>query len=317
MRRWLKRTLLAFAVLCLSVFISGASYQWLATQRDITAHPAPGRLVDVGGHRLHIWCTGAGTPAVILDSGLGGSFVDWSYVQPDIARFTTVCSYDRAGMGYSDPGPFPRTSQQIADELALLLDREGIPTPVVLAGASLGGFNVRVLASTHPERVAGLILVDASHETQRAEIPGIARFVPILSTLGVLRIAGITFGQRPSSLAPHVREAASVIGFTTANYQAAASELLNIATSQAQVRASRRKLTIPVIVLTAGRNVDPEWRRMQLDQVSLSDRGCQVVAVGSGHVIPLSQPATVVKATRSMIEATRTGIDTKACDPIS
>jgi pimeloyl-ACP methyl ester carboxylesterase len=196
--RWLKRALLACVVLLSFVSICGALYQWLATRRDLAAHPAPGHLVDIGGHRLHIWCTGSGTPAVILDSGLGGSFVDWSYVQPDIARFTTVCSYDRAGMGYSDPGPFPRTSQQIADELAVLLDRAHIPGPVVLAGASLGGFNVRVLASTRPERVAGLVLVDASHETQSAEIPGIARFVPVFSTLGIFRIADITFGQRPN-----------------------------------------------------------------------------------------------------------------------
>jgi pimeloyl-ACP methyl ester carboxylesterase len=226
--RWLKRALLACVVLLAFVSISGALYQWLATRRDLAAHPAPGHLVDIGGHRLHIWCTGSGTPAAILDSGLGGSFVDWSYVQPDIARFTTVCSYDRAGMGYSDPGPFPRTSEQIADELAVLLDRAHIPGPVVLAGASLGGFNVRVLASTRPERVAGLVLVDASHETQSAEIPGIARFVPVFSTLGIFRIADITFGQRPNSLAPHVRDAARVIAYRTANYRAAASELLNL-----------------------------------------------------------------------------------------
>ena len=313
----LKRALFACIGLLVIASVAGASYQWLATRRDFVAYPLPGRLVDVGSHRLHIWCTGSGTPAVVLDSGLGGSFVDWSYVQPEVAGFTTACSYDRAGMGYSDPGPFPRTAQQIAGELAVLLERAGIPGPVVLAGASLGGFNVRVLASTRPDRVAGLILVDASHETQRADIPRIARFVPTLSTLGILRIAGVSFGQQPSSVAPHVRDSARVIGFRTANNRAAASELLNIAVSQTQVKASRRKLNVPVVVLTAGRNTDPEWRRMQRDQVGLSDRGCQIVAVGAGHVISLSQPGTVAKAIRAIVEATRNGTDANLCQPSS
>jgi pimeloyl-ACP methyl ester carboxylesterase len=303
-RRWLKRLSLAFMLLVVCAAIAGASYQAITTRQDLAAHPPPGRLVDIGGHRLHVLCTGSGAPAVILDSGLGGSFVDWGYVQPDVSRFTTVCSYDRAGMGYSDPGPFPRTAEQIASELTSLLTRAAIPAPVVLAGASLAGLHIRLLASTHPERVAGLVLVDASHETQRAEIPGLANFVPVLSTLGLFRLAGVSFGQPPGSLAPHVREAAAVTGMRTSSYRAAASELLNITASQAQVKASRRTLDVPVIVLTAGRNSDPEWQRMQRDQVSLSERGCQIVAAGAHHVIPLSQPATVVNAIRAI---TRSG----------
>ena len=82
--------------------LSGATYQWLATRKELAATPPPGRLVDIGGYRLHVWCTGDGAPAVILDTGLGGSSADWGFVQPDVARFTRVCSYDRAGMGYSD-----------------------------------------------------------------------------------------------------------------------------------------------------------------------------------------------------------------------
>jgi pimeloyl-ACP methyl ester carboxylesterase len=164
MRRWTLRILVGLCGLIVVTALTGSTYQWLATRKDLAAAPPPGRLVDIGGYRLHLWCTGEGTPAVILDTGLGGSTPDWGFVQPDVARFTRVCSYDRAGMGYSDPGPSPRTAGRIASELAELLARSGIGGPVVLVGASIAGFDVRVFGSDHPERAAGLVLVDASHE---------------------------------------------------------------------------------------------------------------------------------------------------------
>lgn len=312
-RRWVTRILLGLVGLLVCALGMGAFYQWLVTRRELAANPPPGRLVDIGGHRLHIWCTGTGTPAVILDSGLGGSFVDWGKVQPGVAEFTQVCSYDRAGMGYSDKGPAPRTSRRIADELATLLERANIAGPVVLAGASIAGFNVRVFASERSDRVAGLVLVDASHENQRAQIPAMAPFVPFLSTIGFFRFADLSFGQPPASLAPDLRNSARVTGFRTSSYQAAASELLNVEESKAQIRATRRKLSIPLIVIIAGRNTDPEWRDMQRDQAGLSERGCQIIAVGSGHVIPVSQPETVVKAIRSVVEATRARNDAPLC----
>ena len=178
MWRWTKRILIALCGLLIVAVLSGATYQWIATRNELAATPPPGRLVDVGGHRLHIWCTGAGTPSVILETGLGGSSADWGFVQPEVSRFTQVCSYDRAGMGYSDPGPSPRTTRRIARELAQLLDRSGISGPAVLVGASIGGLTARVFASEYGERVAGLVLVDASHEDQDHDIPRIARLCP-------------------------------------------------------------------------------------------------------------------------------------------
>ena len=118
MRRWTLRILVGLCGLIVVTALTGATYQWLATRKDLAATPPPGHLVDIGGYRLHLWCTGDGAPAVILDTGLGGSSADWGFVQPDVARFTRVCSYDRAGMGYSDPGPSPRTARRIASELA-------------------------------------------------------------------------------------------------------------------------------------------------------------------------------------------------------
>ena len=313
MRRWTRRVLAGLGGLIVVAALTGAAYQWLATRKDLAAAPPPGRLVDIGGYRLHLWCTGEGTPAVILDNGLGGSSAGWGFVQPEVARFTRVCSYDRAGMGYSDPGPSPRTARRIASELAELLARGGIDGPAVLVGASIAGFYVRVLASDHPELTAGLVLVDASHEDQRHEVPGIARFVPLLSTFGVFRLFGISFGQRVESLAPAVRPFARATSFRAAGYQAAADEIIHVGQSASEVRSSRRTLTIPVLVVTGGRNADEHWRQLQQDQASLSARGCLMIAEGSGHVVPIDRPDVVAHAIRIAVEMAR-GQDVPPCD---
>src|SRR5215471_3074761 len=198
MWRWTKRSLVGLFCFIIPAAGAGATYQWLATGRELAETPPPGQLVDVGGHRLHLWCTGGGAPTVILEAGLGGSSADWGAVQPLIARFTRVCSYDRAGMGYSDPGPSPRTARRISNELAELIDRSGMDGPLVLVAASIGGFNVRVFTSDHIERVAGLVLIDASHEDQAHEVPQLARWVPLLSSFGILRLLGISFGPSPA-----------------------------------------------------------------------------------------------------------------------
>jgi len=312
-----RRTLRMFVVLgafLIGAALSGATYQWLATRKELAATPPPGRLVDIGGYRLHLWCTGDGAPAVILDNGLGGTSAGWGFVQPEVARFTRVCSYDRAGMGYSDPGPSPRTARRIASELAELVARSGIARPVVLVGASIAGFDVRVFASDHPERTAGLVLVDASHEDDVHEVPRMARFVPLLSTIGVLRLFGPSFDQNIESLAPSVRQFAQATRFRAAGYQAAADEIIHIRESAEEVRSSRRKLTIPVLVITGARGADENWRRLQQDQASLSERGCLIIAQQSGHVVAIDQPEVVVDAIRIVVETAR-GHDVPLCAP--
>jgi pimeloyl-ACP methyl ester carboxylesterase len=312
MRRWTIRVLVGVSSLIVATALAGASYQWLATRKDLALTPPPGHLVDVGGHRLHLWCTGNGAPAVILDTGLGGSSAGWGFVQPEVARFTRVCSYDRAGMGYSDPGPSPRTARRIAGELAELLARSRMAGPVVLVGASIAGLDIRVFASDHPERAAGLVLVDASHEDQAHEVPPMARFVPLLSTIGVLRLLGVSFGERVESLPPSVRQYARATRFRAAGYQAAADELIHIRESASEVRSSRRKLSIPVLVVTGGRGADENWRQLQQDQASLSERGCLIVAQQSGHVVAVDQPDVVVDAIRTVVETAR-GRDVPLC----
>ena len=305
MWRWTMRIFVVLGAFLIVAALSGATYQWRATRKDLAATPPPGRLIDIGGYRLHLWCTGDGAPAVILDTGLGGSSADWGFVQPDVARFTRVCSYDRAGMGYSDAGPSPRTARRIANELAELLARSGIAGPVVLVGASIAGFDVRVFASDHPDGAAGLVLVDGSHEDDAHEVPRMARFIPLLSTLGVFRLLGVSFGLPVESLAPSVRQFARATSFRAAGYQAAADEIIHIRESASEVSSSRRTLPIPVLVITGGRGADENWRRLQRDQASLSDRGCLIVAQESGHVVAIDQPEVVVDAIRTVVETAR------------
>jgi len=312
MWRWTKRILVMLGAFLLIAALSGTTYQWLAARNELAATPPPGRLVDIGAHRLHLWCTGDGAPAVILDAGLGGTTAGWGFVQPDVARFTRVCSYDRAGMGYSDSGPSPRTARRIANELAELLARSGIAGPVVLVGESIAGFNVRMFASDHPERAAGVVLVDASHEDDAHDVPRMARFVPVLSTIGVFRLLGVSFGQPIESLAPSVRQFARATMFRASGYQAAADEIIHIRETVLEVRSSRRRLTIPVLAVTGARGADENWRRLQQDLASLSERGCLITAQQSGHVVAIDQPEVIVDAIRTVVEAAR-GHDVPLC----
>lgn len=313
MWRWMKRVVIGLSGLLIVAALAGSAYQWLATRRALAATPPPGRLVDVGGHSLHMWCTGAGLPSVILEAGLGGSSAGWGFVQPEVARFTRVCSYDRAGLGYSDPSPAPRTARRSARELAELLDRSGIDGPLVLVGASSGGFIVRVFASEYAQRVGGLVLVDASHEDQTHDVPRLARFVPLLSSLGVLRLLGVSFGLSSGSLAPEVREFARATSFRTAGHQAAANEIIHIRESAAEVRSTRRELTIPLVVVTGARGADARWQDLQRDQVGLSRRGCQIIAEQSGHVVAIDQPQVIVEAIRAIVETSRGRDDVPLC----
>jgi pimeloyl-ACP methyl ester carboxylesterase len=313
MWRWTIRILVALCGVIVLAAVAGTTYQWLATRRELASAPPPGDLVDVGGHRLHLWCTGAGTPAVVLDAGLGSSSAAWGFVQPEVARLTRVCSYDRAGMGYSDPGPRPRTARRIARELADLVSRAGVDGPLVLVGASSGGLNVRVFAADYPDRVAGLVLVDASHEDQPHEIPRVARVAPVLSTLGVLRLLGMSLGPSVESHAPSVQRFARATRFRAAGYKAAADEIIHIRESASEVRRSRRKLSIPVVVVTGGRGADAAWQDLQRDQVTLSERGCQIIAQESGHAVPFEQPQIVIEAIGRVVEAARGRNQTSPC----
>lgn len=139
--------------------------------------PAPGRLVDLGGHRLHLHCTGRGAPTVVIENGFDELSTDWTRVQERVARTTRICTYDRAGYGWSDPGPFPRTFDQINLELRDALRAAGEKAPIVLAAHSFGGGVVRQYARTYGPDVAGLVLVDIVSENQRIRMGDRAAYI--------------------------------------------------------------------------------------------------------------------------------------------
>jgi pimeloyl-ACP methyl ester carboxylesterase len=199
----------------------------------------------------------------------------------------------------------PRTARRVTQELEVLLDRSDIHDPVILVGESIGGLYVRVFASEHEQRVAGLVLVDASHEEQQMDMPGVAPFVPVLSTIGVFRLLGVSFGGSPEAAPASVRGSARATAFRASAYQATANEGMHLPETAAEVRASRRRLNIPVVVVTAGLGADSGWQRLQRDQVTLSTRGCQVIAERSGHVISLGEPSAIVEPIRAMVRMTR------------
>lgn len=139
------------------------------------APPPPGKLVDVGGWRIHVHCTGSekpDAPTVVLESGSGGLSLDWRLVQPGVAAFARVCSYDRAGHAWSDLGPRPRTLKQLVYELHAVLAKLGVNPPYVLAGQSFGGLLARVFAEQYPKEVVGMVLVDSAHEDTRLYLNG-------------------------------------------------------------------------------------------------------------------------------------------------
>src|SRR5689334_1932416 len=149
----------------------GFIYERVAERREAARYPARGRLVNIGGRNLFLNCMGEGSPTVVLDSALGMTSYTWWPVQVEIAGITRVCSYDRAGYALSDPGPLPRTSRQIAQELRALLSTAQVPGPYILAGHSLGGLNVRLFATTYPAEVAGVALIDATPDDVFDRLP--------------------------------------------------------------------------------------------------------------------------------------------------
>jgi pimeloyl-ACP methyl ester carboxylesterase len=166
--RWPIRLLLALLTLALVLAASGALWQVAATASDHQAFPPPGQLVDVGGRQVHLQISGVdrGLPTVVLEAGVMSASFQWAWVQRDLAEVTRVVSYDRAGLGWSDPLPGERTPQQMVADLHLALERAGISGPYVLVGHSMGGLLVRLFAATYPNEVAGLVLIDPAHPDQ-------------------------------------------------------------------------------------------------------------------------------------------------------
>ena len=329
LRRWVKGVLWAFVALLVLAATCGAVYQTISERLDRQRFPQVGHSVDIGGFSLNLNCTGTGKPTVILESGLGIPAVGWQLVQPEIAKFAAVCSYDRAGYGWSDPGPFPRTSREIARELHALLENAHVPPPYVLVGHSFGGFNVRMFNLLYPSEVAGVVFVDASQEDQELKMRRSIReadakdlrqlqrmnsVMGFLIQLGIAR-AGMTRSLDLQKLPADLRDELIYLQLQRKFVDAMVSEESSFDDSVDQVRGAGTLGNKPVVVLTAGAFVDiPAVPKQDSDEffaswvgelqprlAHLSSRGRQVVLLNSHHLIPLEQPQAIVNAVQEVI----------------
>ena len=160
------------AVAIAAAGIASAAYQQAADAADRRQFPPPGRLVDIGGRRIHLLAMGEGTPAVVIIPALGANVLEWVRVLRGAVSETTVCAYDRAGLGWSDPADGPVSIDAMADDLHALLNAAGINPPYAIAGHSMGGIVARRFQSRYPEEVAGMLLIDSSHEDQSRRLDG-------------------------------------------------------------------------------------------------------------------------------------------------
>jgi len=182
----------AFIVAGLATFIvlAGVTYQSVATALERRKFPYPGRLIEVGDHQLHLHCTGEGTPTVVLEAPAAGISVGWMWVQDEVAKTTRVCSYDRAGLGWSEAGEGAYRAARVPDELHTLLEQAGEHGPYVIVGHELGASYARMFASRFRDQTAALVLVDdpsSSTESARHRVPRLVRAWPWLARIGVLR----------------------------------------------------------------------------------------------------------------------------------
>jgi len=241
--------------------LAGASYQAIESRLDARRFPETGRLVDVGGYRLMLNCIGDESPTVVLEAGFGDVSVEWKSVQPQIAKFSRVCSYDRAGYGGSDAGPLPRTSLQIARELHTLLKNAGEKPPYILVGASFGGYNVRVFNGLYPDEVTGIVLADATQEDQYDSLPKAWSAISAAQLKHCQRQAKYAFfvvdlGLGRFMLRAQGADNGAYLILQRKYLRARASELEQIRVSAEQARTADHIRDKPLVVLTAAESGD-------------------------------------------------------------
>ena len=306
-----------------------------AVERSPPGDPGstPQRLVRLpDGRRMNLYCAGSGAPVVLLDAGWNGGVGSWGSVQPALAKTTRVCAFDRAGMGFSDPGRLPRDTRAIVSDLRQMLQAAHIPGPYVLVGHSMGALDMRLYASLHAKDAAGLVLVDPASEHQdarmgaRGENPMLAKLKACAEaaeagklTAGTPDDARCTSASR-ASLPEPVRARLMAQQRDPGYQRTIFSEYENIATRDSdEIDAARRPLgDLPLIVLTAEKTglapaMSPEqvaavsgmWRRMHDETATLSRRGENRLVMGSGHLMQVDKPDVVIGAVNEVVELVR------------
>jgi pimeloyl-ACP methyl ester carboxylesterase len=321
---WFRKTVLAIAAFVLLLMIVGASYQSIAAKADARRFPQEGKSVDIGGYNMNINCTGQGSPTVVLEAGLGVPAISWRAAQRDIAKFTRVCSYDRAGYDWSDPGPMPRTTAESVKELHTLLRNAGERPPYVLVGHSFGGTNVRVYNAHYPSEVAGMVLADTGHEDlkfprsfqllldgefQRRQHD--RKWALLLHWFGIARFMARDKIDNPEFTYAQQEWWYFLIqpGFIAA----AASELENVKEGKEELRAAGMLGSKPLIVLIAAKSLldlplPPQdkadlhsaWKEFEMRLAGLSSQGKWVIVPDTGHMIPFDRPDAIVSAAREV-----------------
>ena len=295
-------------------------------------HP-PGRLISIGTHRLHLHCAGDGQPTVVFDAALGASSLSWSLVHPEVARVTRACVYDRAGFGWSEAGPLPRTAGRIATELRQLLQSAGVPPPYVLVGHSFGGLVMRLFTARHRADVAGLVLIEPAIPDEwaepsaekralilrgtrlcgfgeRAARRGIARVVARLVGAGALAPARAIVklvsrgGLRRDDegilapiwkLPPDVRRMLGTMWTQPRFFAALGSQIQHVCDSALEVQreAAATYGDLPLTVISARDSAETR-RRADEALASSSSRGQHILVPHSGHWVPLDAPHAVI-----------------------
>ena len=340
-RRWTKRILLGLLALLGLLLVVGSIYEALERKNATANYPPPGKLVDIGGRKMHIDCRGTGSPTVILESGLGtGGTLDWTLVHDEIAGFTRTCAYDRAGIMWSDPKDTPQDAAAVTEDLHALLKRAGIDDQLVLVGHSIGGPYTRTYTGKYGDQVAGLVMVDPSQPDQVARLgkaTGLDVHPKRASTLmhtakalawtGLVRFV-IARGDKPklrtAAETKRLGDALAISGaYTSGSIRGSTSELDGFDRTMDQGRAVHSFGNRPLIVLTAMAPFKPEqlkglgmkaeqgarfkqvWKELHTEQAAFSTRGRQQVVPDATHYIQVDRPEVVIAAVREVVDTVR------------
>jgi pimeloyl-ACP methyl ester carboxylesterase len=315
------RIVLTLALIPLVLGLAGAVYQAAAAGTDQRNYPPPGQLIDVGGYRLHLFCTGEGSPTVILDALFPGTVSNWAWVQPEIARGTRVCAYDRAGLGWSDSGPEPRDARRQAQELHTLLANAKVSGPYVLVGHSLGGLTVRMFADLYPDEVAGMVLVEATNpdawkrhgkpEGVGADANMLAA-APFVSRLGVFRLGLIPSFSSDPDLPPRQFEELQAFFNSTKAWETIRDVNTSFSSALDQVRKAGSLGDIPLVVVLGSKGDGGDELLSDLfdQQASQSTNSVTRVIEGATHASLVDRQDHALQtsdAIREVVEAARSG----------
>jgi pimeloyl-ACP methyl ester carboxylesterase len=321
MTTWLRRSMLGLLIALVALGSVGAAYQALAAEADKRNFPPPGQLVDVGGFKMHLHCTGEGSPTVILDALSGGFSSYWGRVQPEVATQTRVCAYDRAGFGWSEPGPQPRSLEQATTDLHTLLMKADIAGPYVLVGHSKGGLYVREFAALYPDEVAGLVLLDSSHPDQfvrhpewLAEETAFLKWLPLISGLSRLGAGHLYFAAGGEidfkDLPPREHDELAAFWSSPEYWASQRGEIMARPEFFKQAQTLGPLGDLPLAVISRGADTADGWAELQTELAALSTNSIQVTIEGATHgslVFNQEHAQATSAVILQTVEAARTG----------